>query len=256
MHADRRRAESFGGQADRYDRSRPTYPDALFDTVLGPTPQGIQVLDVGCGTGIAARAMTAQGAHVVGVEIDPRMAEIARRYQIEVEVGRFEDWDPDGRTFDLLTAGQAWHWVEPLAGAQKAAQLLRPGGRLALFWNIGDPPADLSAALDGVYSAIAPGADNYSVLLGYSRHERYPDHVEAIGRTAAFSDPVLEYFGWERTYTREEWLDQLPTHSDHAALDPDTRDGLLDMVGEAIDRFGGRFDMHYETLLIRADRAG
>jgi hypothetical protein len=36
-------------------------------------------------------------------------------------VAKFEDWDPAGRTFDSVIAAQAWHWVDPVAGAAKAA---------------------------------------------------------------------------------------------------------------------------------------
>jgi SAM-dependent methyltransferase len=250
LHNDRGRAESFGRNAERYDRSRPSYPGALFDAILPPCAT---VLDVGCGTGIAARAMVARGARVVGVEIDPLMAEVARRHGIEVEVGPFEEWDAGGRTFDVLTAGQAWHWIDPAAGAAKAARVLRPGGRLALFWNVGDPPADVAAALEEVYAGIAPQTDRYSLILGYSRGEKYTDQIEGILSTGDFQAPVRETFPWSRSYTRDEWIDQLPTHSDHSELDPDVRARLLDAVGQVIDRFGGGFTMAYETLLIRAD---
>ncbi len=45
----------------------------------------------------------------------------------------FEAWDPAGREFDAVISGQSWHWVDPVAGAAKAAQVLRPGGRLAVW---------------------------------------------------------------------------------------------------------------------------
>jgi hypothetical protein len=31
---------------------------------------------------------------------------------LEVEVAAFETWDPAGRVFDAVIAGQAWHWVD------------------------------------------------------------------------------------------------------------------------------------------------
>jgi predicted RNA methylase len=54
-------------------------------------------LDVGCGTGIAARQFQAAGYTVLGVEPDTRMAEFARRSEIAVEVATFEAWDSAGR---------------------------------------------------------------------------------------------------------------------------------------------------------------
>jgi trans-aconitate methyltransferase len=82
----------FGEVAEQYDRSRPTYPDAMVDDLVAP---GVtRVLDVGCGTGIAARLFVARGCRVVGVEADARMAEVARGHGIDVDVSPFETWEP------------------------------------------------------------------------------------------------------------------------------------------------------------------
>ncbi|HEY6319086.1 MAG TPA: methyltransferase domain-containing protein, partial [Acidimicrobiia bacterium] len=63
------RSRLFDQQADAYDRFRPTYPDAVIDELLGPVPAGLDVLDVGCGTGIASRQIAQRGAKVLGVEL-------------------------------------------------------------------------------------------------------------------------------------------------------------------------------------------
>jgi SAM-dependent methyltransferase len=254
MHDDRRRAESFGAAAERYDRSRPSYPPDLLDAVLGPEPAGLDVLDAGCGTGIAARLMAGRGARVLGVEPDPRMAEFARSRGTEVEVGRIEEWNAAGRTFDRLTAAQAWHWVDPVAGAAKAAEVLRPGGRLCLWWNIGQPPAEVREKLDEVYRRLAPGAESYSVLLGYGSSDGYGKVREAIADHPDLDGPFDERFAWRRAYTTAEWLDQLPTHSDHAAMEPDRLERVLAAVGEVIDAGGGSLVMDYSTLLIGSTR--
>jgi len=138
LHRHRQVAESFGADAERFDRARPSYPVALVERIVAASP-GPAVLDVGCGTGIAARQFQAAGCRVLGVDPDPRMAGLARQSGVEVEVAAFEAWDPAGRVFDAVIAGQAWHWVDPVAGAVKAAQVLRPGGRLAVFWNAFQP---------------------------------------------------------------------------------------------------------------------
>src|SRR5271156_6230565 len=141
-HQLRQVAESFGLDAERYARPRPSYPD---------------VLDVGCGTGITARQFQAAGCRVLGVDPDARMADFARRTGGEAEVATFEAWESAGREFDAVVAGQAWHWVDPVAGAAKAAQVLRPGGRLAPFHHVFQPPPEVTEALTVVYRRA--GAD-------------------------------------------------------------------------------------------------
>jgi SAM-dependent methyltransferase len=117
----RQLAESFGSDPERYDRARPSYPEAMVERIVTASP-GPDVLDVGCGTGIAARQFQAAGCRVLGVEVDARMADYARRSGVEVEVAAFEAWDPAGRAFDAVIAGQTWHWVDPVAGPARAAQ--------------------------------------------------------------------------------------------------------------------------------------
>lgn len=97
LHRARQVAHSFGADAERYDRTRPRYPNALVERILAASPE-LDVLDVGCGTGIAARQFQAAGCTVLGVEPDSRMAEFARRGGLEVEVATFEAWNADSTT--------------------------------------------------------------------------------------------------------------------------------------------------------------
>ena len=133
LHLERDRAESFGSVAEQYDRYRPAFPDALLGD-LAAMAGSTEVLDVGSGTGKVARGLAQRGLSVLGVELDPRMAEVARGQGVRVEIARFEEWNDAGRRFDLLTCGDAWHWIEPKRGAEKVAHVLRPGGAFVRFW--------------------------------------------------------------------------------------------------------------------------
>ncbi len=154
-HDQRQAAESFGSDPERYDRARPRYPRILIERIVAGPP-GAQVLDVGVGTGIAARQFQAADCQVLGVDPDARLAEFARQSGVEVEVSTFEAWEAAGRRFDAVVSAESWHWVDPVAGAAKAAEVLRPGGRLAVFWNTGRPPADLEEAFAEVYRRVLP----------------------------------------------------------------------------------------------------
>ena len=73
---------------------------------------------------------------------------------------------------------------------------------------------------------------------------------------AGFSEPEQWEFGWERTYTRDEWLDQLPTQGHlNLLLPPDELAGVLAGVGAAIDAMGGSFTMPYTTVAVTAMNA-
>src|SRR5512146_3155993 len=154
-HQAREVAESFGAEASRYDLGRPSYPAALVERIVAASP-GRTVLDVGCGTAIVARLVQAAGCAVLGVDPDGRMAGHARERGLQVEVATFETWETNGRAFDTIVAGQAWHWVDPVAGAARAAAALRPGGRLAVFWNVFQPPAELGQAFAETYRQALP----------------------------------------------------------------------------------------------------
>jgi SAM-dependent methyltransferase len=259
VHRDRERARLFDREAERYDRSRPGYPGELVDEVLAPVPRGLSVLDVACGTGIASRLMVERGAQVLGVELNARMAEVATRSGVPTEVGEFETWDPAGRTFDRVTCAQAWHWLDPVVSLRKAAAVLRPGGRLCLFWSTGHHPDELADALGNAYERVLP-AGCPALVIGYAANtatDPKPDFGVVVERLMAcqeFAEPTTRWFPWSRRYTRDQWLDQLHTHSDHIALPPEVRHELLDEVGTAIDRFGGTFDMAYATILVSVTR--
>ncbi len=255
-HLQRQVAEGFGADAGRYHRARPTYPADLVDRIIAASP-GRDVLDVGCGTGICARLFQAAGCRVLGVDPDPRMAEVARQGGTETEVARFEDWDSAGRTFDAVIAAQAWHWVDPVAGAAKAAAVLRPAGRLAVFWNAFGPPEDLRQAFGEVYRRALPD----SLAGGFWSRPAVDAYragcvrvAEAVRQTRAFGEPEEWLSYWERPYTRDEWLDLVPTTGGFTRHPEAVQRELLDGLGAAVDAAGGAFTMSYTTIAATAAR--
>jgi SAM-dependent methyltransferase len=252
------RSRLFDQQAERYDRCRPAYPSVVIDELLGREPVGLDILDVACGTGIASRQMTERGARVLGVEVAPRMAQIARNHGIEVEVAAFEDWDAAGRTFDRLISAQAWHWLDLPVSTAKAASLLRPGGRLGLIWSAGCHPAALADALDEVYARLFPTVGSpgfgYAASRPADRRTGLTDVVEAIAAVPEFTAPAENWYPWTLEYDRYQWLDVLLTRSDHVALDSAVRERLFEEIRAAIDDHGGSFVMSFETGVITATR--
>ena len=246
-HTNRVRAESFGAVSLAYDRARPSYPSALIDDLLAGRPS--DVLDVGCGTGKAARLIAARGVSVLGVEVDERMAAVARAHGVPVEVGAFETWDDAGRRFDLIVSGQAWHWIDPERGPAKAVRLLRPGGLLVPFWNFSVPDAGVRARLDEAYERIAPQVTDRSVVRR-GGPATIPPIAEGLRAGGRFAEVEHRRYPWDHDYTTAEWLDLIQTHSDHSTLPPAQLAELVEAVAGAIGDDGLR--VHYVTEAIFA----
>ncbi len=253
-HGQRRAAESFGSDPERYDRARPRYPEALISRIVASAPGGV-LLDVGTSTGIVARQFQAAGCTVLGVDPDERMAEFARGSGVSVEVSTFEAWEAAGRTFDVVVCGESWHWVESAAGAAKAADVLRPTGRLAVFWITGQQYGSLNDAFTEVYRRVLPES-LHSRLAPRAMEEAHAamrsKAADGMRATGAFDEPERWRFEWTKDYTRDEWLDALLTSG--AAIPQSGLADLLAGIGEAIDAAGGSFTMNYVAFVVSAVR--
>jgi hypothetical protein len=135
--------------------------------------------------------------------------------------------------------------------------VLRPGGRLAVFWNAFQPPSDVNEAFAAVYRRVMPespilqrgmpGPDAYSGLCARA--------ADGMRQAGAFGDPEQWRFDWERSYTRDEWLDQVPTFGGHTQLPLAAQQEVLAGVGAAIEMVGGSFTMRYATVVATATLA-
>jgi SAM-dependent methyltransferase len=240
----------FGEVADQYDRARPSYPDALFDSVIshGGLGPGDAALEVGAGTGKATRGFLARGLRVHALEPSPGMAAVLRGHGVEVEESTFEVWPLRAGAFRVVYAAQAWHWVQSDDRYEKAAAALAAGGTLALFWNRGrewDGP--LGTDNDAAYDEHAPN------LTG-GAHWRLDRHLDELAAVPAFEGVTKRVITWEQRYSTDEWVTLLGTHSDHRILPEEQRTRLHAAVGDVIDRHGGSVDVTYDTLLYLATR--
>lgn len=247
-----RRARSFGSVAEAYDRYRPGYPDALYDDVLA-LAEGERVLEVGAGTGRATVALLDRGADVVALEPDPAMAAILRDRlmgrHVQVQQAAFEDFEAAPETFDLVVSAQAWHWVDSRRGPELAARLLRDAGTLALWWNrTGDREGAVWSAIDAAYAAHAPElADNDAIVRDQDRRYR----AQPLPGFAAWA---IRTYEWTASYSADDYVGLLATHSNHVLLPGDRRRRLTDAVHRAITDAGGQIEHPYRTVLLTTRR--
>jgi SAM-dependent methyltransferase len=223
LFTNRLRANSFGAAARRYDAYRPRYPDEMIrDLVLSGAHR---VLDVGAGTGIASLQFDEWGADVLALEPDARMAAVAEEKGIPTEIATFEEWDPAGRTFDLVVFAASFHWVDPALALPKVREILTTRGTLALLWNRVTPTRptreDFAAIQDDYFDADPPPMDD--------------DSDEIIGAIAAAGFTVTQRT-YPRTvrYTAAQWLAMVFTYSNYLTLDVDKAAELRGRLAELI----------------------
>ncbi|MFB9834246.1 SAM-dependent methyltransferase, partial [Actinoallomurus acaciae] len=140
----------------------------------------------------------------------------------------------------------------------KAAHVLRPGGRLLVFGHAFDAPPEVTEAFATVYRRVAPDSPlNRRAPAGTALEiyqTMFATAADGIRRAGGFGEPEQWRFDWEQSYTRDEWLDHLPTTGALTRLPPDRLAEVLDHVGAAIDEIGGGFTMPYVTLAATAIR--
>lgn len=132
----------FDRRARTYERGRPEYPAPALAFLARTLSlrRGRVVVDLGSGTGKLTRGLLAFGAAVVAVEPAAGMREVFARTLpgTLVVAGQAEAIPlPDGCA-DAVLVAQAFHWFRPRAALREIARVLRPGGHLALVWNVRD----------------------------------------------------------------------------------------------------------------------
>ena len=142
--AARRYGKVFDEIAAEYDRRRPAYPDELVDQAcqVAGIGRGDHVLEVGCGSGQLTRALAARGLRVTALEPGKNLIALARQNvagagKVEFVNAQFEDALLSREQFRVVFSASAFHWVDPKVSWQKAADVLVPGGTLALMQYCG-----------------------------------------------------------------------------------------------------------------------
>ncbi len=248
FHHNRARAESFGAVADQYDRFRPEHAVGLIQELAAAGPAA--ALDVACGTGKVAAALAAQEIAVLGVEVDARMAELARDRGIAVEVAPFEDWDDAGRRFDLLTVGSAWHWIDPERGAAKAALVLNPGGTFARFWSYHVLAAPLLAELAAVYQRVAPSVHVHGQRPSDPALDDPSLPPDPVATSDAFDEVVARTWEAPQAMTTDGWIGLCSTFSDNQRLPAEQREELFGGLRTVLDTHGGTVPTQRCTLAL------
>lgn len=222
-HESRRTAWAEAEVAAVYDRARPGYPAAAVAFAVAGLDGPVRAVDVGAGTGKLTTALCAAGVATVAVEPAPGMLTLLRHTvrRAEVRAGTAEALPLPDASVDLVAAGQAYHWFDPERALPEFARVLRPGGRLALFYNARDDAVAWVRALSDLVGP--PEADDHVSLT----RGRVPDDLGPLfavdGTTRVAHGQELDAAGLVDLIASRSYVIRRP---------PAERDALLRQVGE------------------------
>jgi SAM-dependent methyltransferase len=243
-------AGGFSSAAATYARIRPAYARAAIGALRDDVPGG-ELVDVAAGTGILTGQLVRAGLRAVAVEPLDAMARQLRLSlpAVPVALGVAEELPLAAGVADLLTVAQGFHWFDHGPALAEAARVLRPGGELALLWNVRDESVPWVHELTELVEHRTGGRpyDDH-------REHRWEDVIAASGR---FGEVTLDRYPNPVATTVGGVLDRLRSTSFVADLDDGPRAALLDEAAALLaghPELTGTFDYPHDTLLYRCRR--
>jgi SAM-dependent methyltransferase len=238
-----RRSSSFGAVARAYAEHRPDYaPDAIAWCLAGADRPVVDVLDLGAGTGALTAGLVAPGRSVTAVEPDPDMlAELRRRLPgVPAVVGRAEAIPlPDG-SVDAVLVATAFHWFDTERALPEISRVLRPGGVLALLYDLADDSVPWVAELDELSRS--------SVSVPRDQAPWAPSHP-------GFTEVEQARFAHRHARTAESLTAMIGTHSHTMVISEEERAEVLGRVRAFLDSqpetSAGPFDYPLMTAAAR-----
>ena len=121
-----------------YDANRPGYPGPLYDFLIAESNMDAHsvIVDVGAGTGKGSDPLLDRGLKIIAIDAGEKMLTRAPRHERRMPIlAGAEEMPLRAATVDLIICAQSFHWFATTKTLSEFARVLKPEGRLALFWN-------------------------------------------------------------------------------------------------------------------------
>jgi SAM-dependent methyltransferase len=221
----------------RYRDARPDYHPqavAVAARLLTLTAPVELAADIGCGTGMSARAVRAVASRVVGLDVSlPMLQAAAPMAGVWYLRAAAERLPVRSRSCDLVTAAAAFHWFDQAATLAEVTRVLRPGGAFVAYTGFFSGRLREEPAFTGWHRDV------------YLRHFPPPPRNGRFDPVAAEAAGLRlvgeEGFARDFTMTAAQLTDYLLTQSNvTSVLDsgraslPETRAWLLDQIARLV----------------------
>jgi SAM-dependent methyltransferase len=255
--------EAFGTDPAGYHRARPAYPAATWLALRqrAGLAAGIDVLEIGAGTGLATGPLLAhEPARLLAIEPDARLAAYLAETQadsrLKILQQPFETAVLGDVSFDLAVSATAFHWLDAVPALSKVRLALRPSGAVALVWNVfGDPQRH-----DAFHEATTRLFADHAISPSAGSNVKVPHALQSNARRDDFLAAGLipdepEYIAWTLILDAEGIRELYASFSNVTVLPDDERRRLLDALAEtAAAQFGGRVERNMVTAIHIARR--
>lgn len=204
----------FGRHSDDYATFRPGPPPAFYDRLDSIVPlAGARALDLATGPGTLTLELARRGASVTGIDVAPEQIATAVRAageqhlagRTDFRVARAESTGLEDHAFDLVTAGQSWHWFDADAALAEVRRVLRPGGVLAIVaYSYLAPHSRVATATEQLVLKLNPSW----TMAGWTG--LFPEQIDQVIRGG------LEFveafcFDFDESFSHERWRGRMRT---------------------------------------------
>jgi SAM-dependent methyltransferase len=184
-------SERFTNRVNYYAKYRPSYPEGYLDYLVkevGFNRESV-VADIGAGTGILSKLLAPRVKAVFAVEPNSGMRLAAAEYckntpNAAVINGSAEATTLPASSVDFITAAQSFHWFNLEQARQEFRRILKPGGKVALVWNVRDTTSPFGKEYENLlkyfctdyHSSGGGSTENLAYRLLFKNAE-YDNHV-------------------------------------------------------------------------------
>lgn len=231
-----------------FDKWRVRYSQELFDHIVKECSldRKKKCLEIGPGTGQATEFALKTGCDYCAIELGTHLAEILKRKydkfeNFQVINADFEIYPFESGQFDLVYSAAAIQWIKEEIAYKKCYSILKDHGYLAMCYMCGDYKTDDPALFEDIqqiYDTYFVSESPYKQKFNYEDGEKYGFHY--LGR---------KDFHGRRSYSADEYIEYIKTHSDHITLREENRNPFFHGIRDAILNHGNNISFQDTYVL-------